>query len=341
MVKAKGASRAIRPGKSAVSKSMTAKSVIKSRASAVATAEPTAEANRAIGKEASQLIDGRIRELGDWRGETLARVRTLILEADPEMTEEWKWKGTPVWSHAGNICTGETYKQAVKLTFAKGAALVDPRKLFNSSLDGSTRRAIDIREGEVLDAKAFKALIQAAVAENLRSSSPKSETQKSSSLVKPGAKAIAAPKVGAKAKPDASASTPVKLLSGGNPQIAKADGDAPVQTYIAAMPGWKSDVGKRLDALIVRNVPQVRKAVKWNSPFYGIDGQGWFLSFHVFNRYVKVTFFSGKLLRPAPPGCTPKSKDVRWIDINEDDKLDEAQLAKWVKQAAAIPGWMS
>ena len=128
----------------------------------------------------------------------------------------------------------------------------------------------------------------------------------------------------------------VALLSGGNPQISKADGDAPVQAYIAAMPGWKRDVGRRLDALIVRNAPKARKAVKWNSPFYGIEGQGWFMSFHVFTRYVKVTFFKGTSLRPTPPGGT--SKEARWIDIHEDD-LDDAQLAKWVRQAAAIHGW--
>jgi hypothetical protein len=126
------------------------------------------------------------------------------------------------------------------------------------------------------------------------------------------------------------------LLAGGNPQIAKADGDAPVQAFIAAMPGWKRDVGRRLDALIVRNVPNVRKAVRWNSPFYGIEGQGWFLGLHVFTHYVKVTFFQGTSLRPVPPGGT--GKDARWIDIHEDD-LDEAQMATWVKQAAAIPGW--
>jgi hypothetical protein len=129
----------------------------------------------------------------------------------------------------------------------------------------------------------------------------------------------------------------VVLLSGGNPQIAKAEGDAPVQAYIAAMPGWKRDVGKRLDAIIVRNVRNVRKAVKWNSPFYGIEGQGWFLSFHVFTRFVKVTFFRGTSLRPVPPGAS-KHKDVRYVDIHEDD-LDEAQMATWVKQAAAMPGW--
>ena len=131
----------------------------------------------------------------------------------------------------------------------------------------------------------------------------------------------------------------VVLLSGGNPQIAKADGDAPVQAYIAAMPGWKRDLGKRLDALIVRNVPRVRKAVKWNSPFYGIEGQGWFLSFHVFSQYVKVTFFRGTSLRPIPPGAS-KLKDVRYVDIQEGDELDEAQFAAWVKQAATLPGWV-
>jgi len=156
-------------------------------------------------------------------------------------------------------------------------------------------------------------------------------------------------KAGAKAKPGASAAKPTKvrkgqkvsvvLLSGGNPQIAKADGDAPVQAYIAAMPGWKHDLGKRLDALIVLNGPDVRKAVKWNSPLYGIEGQGWFLSFHVFTHYVKVTFFRGMSLRPIPPGPS-KHKDVRYIDIQEGDELDEAQIATWVKQAAALPGWV-
>ena len=126
------------------------------------------------------------------------------------------------------------------------------------------------------------------------------------------------------------------LLSGGNPQISKADGDAPVQAYLAAMPSWKRDVGRRLDALITRTVPEVRKAVKWNSPFYGIEGQGWFLSFHTFTNYVKVTFFQGTSLRPAPPGG--KAREARWIDIHEDD-LDEARMATWIRQAAALPGW--
>jgi hypothetical protein len=131
----------------------------------------------------------------------------------------------------------------------------------------------------------------------------------------------------------------VVLLSGGNPQIAKADGDAPVQAYIAAMPGWKSDLGSRLDVLIVRNVPDVRKAVRWNSPFYGAPGRGWFLSFHVFTRYVKVTFFQGISLRPTPPGGGLRSKDARWIDIREGDAFDEAQLSDWIRQASELPGW--
>ncbi len=127
------------------------------------------------------------------------------------------------------------------------------------------------------------------------------------------------------------------LLSGGNPQIAKAYGDAPVQAYIAAMPGWKRDVGRRLDALIVRTVPGVHKAVKWNSPFYGIEGQGWFLGVHCFTKYVKVAFFRGASLRPLPPGKS-KQKTVRYLDIHEDDPLDEARLAAWVKQASRLPG---
>ena len=129
----------------------------------------------------------------------------------------------------------------------------------------------------------------------------------------------------------------VRLLSGGNPQIAKADGDAPVQAYIAAMPEWKSDVGRRLDDLIVRTVPNVRKAVRWNSPWYGIEGMGWFASYHVFTRYVKVTFLNGASLSPEPPG-SGKDPDARWVDIYEDE-LDEAQMEEWVRQSAAIPGW--
>jgi len=305
----------------------------KPRASKVQSKSPaTSGHERAEGNRASELIEQRIQELGDWRGPMLGRMRSLILEADPEMTEEWKWMGTPVWSHGGNVCTGETYKQVVKLTFARGASLDDPHRLFNSSLEGNTRRAIDIREGEALDAEAFKALIKAAVAENLHTSPEKTKS---------------VPKTAAKSKLEVKETQStnekngksITLLSGGNPQIAKADGDAPVQAYIAAMPGWKSDIGRRVDALITKAVPSVSKAVKWNSPFYGIDGQGWFLSFHVFTRYVKVTFFNGAALKPAPSGCTERSNDARWIDIHEGDELNEAQMENWVKQAAELPGW--
>jgi hypothetical protein len=129
-----------------------------------------------------------------------------------------------------------------------------------------------------------------------------------------------------------------RLLSGGNPQIAMADGDAPVQTYIAAMPGWKSGVGRRLDAIITRAFPGVKKAVKWNSPFYGVEGRGWILAVHCFAKYVKVAFFQGAHMIPLPPGES-KQKDVRYLDVHENDAIDEKQLAVWVKQATQLPGW--
>jgi hypothetical protein len=291
------------------------------KSAAKSNSPPKGGAKAKPGKPASRSIDQRTRDLGDWREETLARMRALIVEADPEMIEERKWRkpsnamaGVPVWSHHGIVCTGETYTKVVKLTFARGAKIPDPSRLFNSSLEGNTRRAIDIHEGEQVDAGAFKALVKAAVVRNA-----------------PTAK---------KAKPGASEAQPVKLLSGGNPQIAKADGDAPVQAYIAAMPGWKRDVGRRLDALIVRNVPNVCKAVKWNTPFYGVAGpeeNGWFLGFHCLTKYVKVAFFRGTSLRPIPPGES-KQKEVRYLHIHEDDKLDETQFAAWVKQASQLPG---
>ena len=142
-------------------------------------------------------------------------------------------------------------------------------------------------------------------------------------------------KVAKKAVKPRNGNKPV-LLSGGNPQIAKAEGDAPVQAYIAAMPGWKRDIGRRLDELIVRTVTGVHKAVKWNSPFYGIDDQSWFLSYHCFAKYVKVTFFRGTSLRPVPLGAS-KHKEVRYLDIHEG-QLDEAQFTDWVQQAARLPG---
>jgi hypothetical protein len=153
---------------------------------------------------------------------------------------------------------------------------------------------------------------------------------------KPAAAKAAKPRKAAPKSKSAETATPV-LLSGGNPQIAKGYGDAPVQAYIAAMPGWKSDVGRRLDALITRTVPGVHKAVKWNSPLYGIEGEGWFLGLHVFARYIKVAFFRGSSLRPAPP-VESKHKEVRYFHIHEDDPFDEAQFADWVKQASQLPG---
>lgn len=338
-------------------------------------------------QNASSVIDQKIKDLGDWRGNTLDRMRRLIKEADPEVVEELKWMGTPVWSHGGIICTGETYKDKVKLTFAKGAALKDPSRLFNSSLDGNARRAIDIFERGKIDPAAFKKLIQDAIALNLETARKKSakasapakrpattstrpratmdletDTRKSTQKIANKAAKKTVTKTAAKTTSKTAAKTPAKsptkksmatakptaagkratakpkLLSGGNPQISKSEGDAPVQKYIAAMPGWKRDVGRRLDAIISRAVPQVQKAVKWNTPFYGIKGQGWMLDFHCFTKYVKVGFFRGGSLRPLPPGVS-KDKNVRYLDIYENDKFDEAQFKDWVKQASKLPGW--
>ncbi|TPI26755.1 DUF1801 domain-containing protein [Mesorhizobium sp. B3-1-6] len=141
----------------------------------------------------------------------------------------------------------------------------------------------------------------------------------------------------AKAKVARSVDAEPVLLSGGNPQIAKGYGDAPVQAYIAAMPGWKSEVGRRLDQLIVEAVPNVQKAVKWNSPFYGMEGEGWFLGVHCFARYIKVAFFRGLSLEPVPP-VESKSGDTRYFHIHESDRLDEEQFVSWVKQASQLPG---
>ena len=281
---------------------------------------------------AAALITARIRELRDWRGEKLALVRKLIHDADAAILEEWKWE-TPVWSHDGIVCTGETYKQVVKLTFAKGAFLADPHHLFNAGLTGNFRRAIDLGERDEVDGPAFRELIRQAVAFN--QGNPPKQTR----AAKPTG---AAGKVERSSAPSSKApSTAAKpaLLAGGNPQIAKADGDAPVQAYIAAMPGWKRDVGRRLDALIVRTVPHVRKAVRWNSPFYGVEGQGWFLNFHCFTKYVKVAFFRGTSLRPVPPGES-RHEEARYLDIREDDQIDEKLVAGWIRQASKLPGWV-
>lgn len=133
--------------------------------------------------------------------------------------------------------------------------------------------------------------------------------------------------------------TRIELLAGGNPRIAKADGAAPVRAYIAAMPGWKRDVGRRLDRLVAATVPGVRRAVKWNSPLYGVEGRGWFLGYHCLTNYVKVCFFRGAQLKPLPPGAS-KQRHVRYLDIHETATLDEELLADWIRQAAALPGWI-
>ncbi len=184
--------------------------------------------------------------------------------------------------------------------------------------------------------------------EEYLASKPKAKgTSRASKPRKLATKSKSSPKADVKAKPGAREAKQIKvrkgkkvavvLLSGGNPQIAKGYGDAPVQAYIGAMPGWKRDLGKRLDALIVRTVPGVHKAVKWNSPLYGVEGQGWFLGIHCFTKYIKVAFFRGTSLLPVPPGES-KTKETRYLDIHEDDQLDEAQFAGWVKQASQLPG---
>jgi len=164
---------------------------------------------------------------------------------------------------------------------------------------------------------------------NARLPSKVSTTRSSKASAKPSSNVASMAKAASKGAP--------KLLSGGNPQIPKGDGDAPVQAYIAALSGWQHEVAVRLDALIERAVPGVSKAVRWNSPFYGVDGKGWFLSFHIFTRYVKVTFFAGSSLKPLPAG-TSKSPEVRYADLHEGE-LDERQMTSWVKQAAKLPGW--
>lgn len=295
----------------------------------------------------SKPSTAKTKKTTDWRTETLTEVRRWIEAADPEISEERKWKkannpaGVPVWSHGGIVCTGETYKEVVKLTFAKGASLPDPQCLFNSSLEGNTRRAIDLREGESIDAKAFRALIQAAVAENLRSTEPKAKPSAKAAPKKPAPKigTKKGMKKGTKKKLEKNADG-VVLLSGGNPQIAKGEGEGPIKAYIAAVSGWKQEAARNLDELVERAVPGVRKAIKWNSPFYGVEGKGWFLSFHVFTKYLKVVFFAGASLRPNPP-VGSKDPKVRYFHIEEGDSIEESPLESWIKQAAALPGWMA
>lgn len=280
----------------------------------------------------------------DWQRATLERMRELIRQAAPDAVEEAKWRkpsngmqGVPVWSDHGIICTGETYKDKVKLTFARGAAIEDPDGLFNASLDAGTRRAIDIREGEKVNSTAFKALVRRAVAAN-RLGEEARAGGKGSKARNPATSAAAAHTTKKKAAGGPSHMPgEVALLSGGNPQIPKGDGDAPVQQYIAAIPGWKRDVAREVDRLVAEVVPKVRKAVRWNSPFYGVEGQGWFLSFHCFERYLKLTFFKGGSLQPPPPEKS-KYRDVRYLHVCEGERIDGPQMTAWIHQAAALPG---
>ena len=278
---------------------------------------------------ASERIDQAIAELADWRGEKLAEIRKLIHEVDPEVVEDWKWMGTPVWSHEGMYALANAHKAKVKLTFHHGAQLEDPKKLFNAGLEGNKWRAIDFFEGDRTNRTALKALLREAIAYNRTHKVPKSKGSRPHSKKSAKKKSAVRKKSAAK----------VALLSGGNPQIPKGDGDAPVKAYIAAMPGWKKKAGKRLDALIVRIVPGVRKAVRWNSPFYGLDGQGWFLAFHCFTKYIKVTFLNGASLDPLPP-VGSKDPNTRYVHLYEDEEPDEGQLADWIRQSSQLPGWL-
>ena len=281
---------------------------------------------------ASRKIDELIAKTKDWRGDRLAEIRKLIREVDPQVVEDWKWMGTPCWSHDGMYVIANPHKDKVKLTFFHGAQLPDPKKLFNAGLGGGKWRAIDIREGDKVDRSALKALLRAAVKYNATHEVPKSKGSRKSMPKKKSAKTAK------KAAPRRAAGKP-KLLSGGNPQVAMGDGDVPVQAYIAAVPGWKRDAARRLDALSVRTVPAVQKAVKWTSPFYGTAGLGWFLAFHCMTKYIKVNFFRGASLNPLPPVAS-KDKNTRYVHIVEDEPFDEAQLESWIRQAAAQPGWV-
>lgn len=179
---------------------------------------------------------------------------------------------------------------------------------------------------------------QTALSKRMASRKVAAKTKATTKAKSPATKRKSASSTGSKSKPRAGRATKPKLLSGGNPQIAKGLGDAPVQAYITATPGWKREIAERIDALVTKAVPHVQKAVKWNSPFYGVEGQGWFLNFHMFPKYVKVAFFRGAALQPLPPEES-KHKDVRYVNIREGE-LDEAQMTKWAKQAAALPGWV-
>jgi hypothetical protein len=240
----------------------------------------------------------------------------LLLAPVPARLEEWAYAGFAITLGSALIAHLSVGDGPEPWGWAAGTGVLWGSRTSSGAACRPRRRAPD-RAVSGVSSMAGKTMKKTAAKKKTATKSAK------------GAKKVAARRVAPKPT----------LLSGGNPQIAKADGDAPVQAYIAAMPGWKRDVGRRLDALIVRTVPGVRKAVKWNSPFYGVEGQGWFLNFHTFTNYVKVAFFRGTSLRPVPPGES-RHNEVRYLDIRENDPHDEAQMATWIRQAATLPGWV-
>ncbi len=256
----------------------------------------------------SKQTNENIASFDDWRGPILAEIRDLVWEADPEVVEDSKPMGCPTWSHTGIFAVSTASDDQVRISFANGSKLSDPENLLKYTPKGDTWWAIELNEGDEIDDHAFKELVQRAVTYNIKNKP---------SYIKEAAGPI--------------------LLSGGNPQIPKGDGDAPVQAYIALMPEWKRELGCRIDDLIEQIVPNVQKAMRWNSPFYGVKAKGWFLSYHVFDKYLKVTFLNGASLNPIPSGGG-KDPDSRWINIIENE-FDTAQMSDWVRQSAAMPGW--
>ena len=234
----------------------------------------TATKNSADELSAAERIDARVAELDGWRGARLAEFRKLIHDAEPDVTEEWKWRGTPVWEYNGILLVGDGFKDKVKLTFHSGAMLRDRDKVFNAGLSGNKWRAIDSFEGDEIDKTGFQEVGCARRCLTTPSSvyrTPRAEWWTGSRCCYRAA-----------------------IL-----RCRRAMAMLPVQTYIAAIPRWKSDLARRLDEIIVGNVPEVRKAMRWNSPFYGVEGRGWFVSYHVFSRYVKVTFLNGGIVGPG------------------------------------------
>ena len=255
-----------------------------------------------------KLTNAKIASLDGWRGKMLTEIRDLVWEADPEVVEEWKPMGYPAWSHTGIYAVATVRDDLVTVSFAHGSKLADPNRLFNNAPNHDTWWSIELHEHDAIDDIGFKGLVEQAVAYNIKNKP---------SYIKDVAGPI--------------------YLSGGNPQIPKGDGDAPVQAYIALMPGWKRKLGTELDQLIEHLVPDVQKAMRWNSPFYGVEGQGWFLSYHVFDKYLKITFLNGTTLNPIPSGGG-KDPDSRWINIFEN-AFDADQMSDWIRQSAAVPGW--